>query len=185
MPHPMKELAEVEHHVATLYASLELSISSCAVAMRLRSTSRRRTVAGAASGWAATSRHAGKRAARRRRERKRLAVRGWKHHCRDHPLACMQRDSNSALFPSAATPSIPAEVVSFDASNWHSIFSRFSSTLSAPGRTRPSRNWRHMPPLPKHLSSAAGPPLAPDARGDCRFSKATLDPLLFICIRRW
>jgi hypothetical protein len=64
------------------------------------------------------------------------------NYCRDHPLACIQRVSNSARFCSAATPSIPAEEVSFDASNWHSISSRPSSLsrprseLSPPGRTQ-------------------------------------------------
>jgi hypothetical protein len=38
-------------------------------------------------------------------------------HPRDHPFASMQRASNSARFCSAATPSNPAEAVSFDASN--------------------------------------------------------------------
>jgi hypothetical protein len=64
------------------------------------------------------------------------------HYCRDHPLACIQRASNSARFCSAATPSIPAEEVSFDASNWHSTLSRRTSLsrprseLSPPGRTQ-------------------------------------------------
>jgi hypothetical protein len=38
-------------------------------------------------------------------------------HPRDHPFASMQRASNSARFCSAATPSNPAEAVSFDALN--------------------------------------------------------------------
>jgi hypothetical protein len=61
---------------------------------------------------------------------------------RVHPFACIQRVSNSARFCSAATPSMPAEEVSFDASNWHSTssrprsLSRPRSELSPPGRTQ-------------------------------------------------
>jgi hypothetical protein len=36
MPHPMKELAEVEHRVATLYASLELSQTTWLVSVGTR-----------------------------------------------------------------------------------------------------------------------------------------------------
>src|SRR5450755_3076395 len=55
---------------------------------------------------------------------------------RDHPFACMQRVSNSARFTSAVAPSILVEAMVFEASNWHSNFSRSKSALSAPGRTQ-------------------------------------------------